>query len=75
MRIEDNILFLEDDIHDEMIEEFLEKIKEVQFQEIRVKNIILGSLIVQVLFVLSKEKKISFDDTVMEKFFENISFS
>ena len=74
MRTENEKLIIEEDLHDENLEDFIKESNQVSIKVIEVENVILGSLVVQALFVLSKEKKIIFKDPIMEKFFENILF-
>ena len=74
MRIENNNLILDNELTDEVLEEFIQFTKDNQFKSVIINTNNISSIILQQIFCLSKTKDIVCNDNFMAKFFDNISF-
>ena len=73
MKIENNVLYIEEEITDEMAEEFFATLKQDEIKKIVINNPNLGASIVQLLLWFSKEKEIQMQDWTLQKIFENVT--
>jgi len=73
MKIENNVLYIEEEITDEMAEEFFATLKQDEIKKIVINNPNLGASIVQLLLWSSKEKEIQMQDWTLQKIFENVT--
>jgi len=74
MKIENNILIIDEEISDEEIEEFSISISQDGVNKIHVKNPNLGASIVQALLIKQKDIEIEVDDEILTKVFENVVY-
>ena len=74
MKIEENILILEDEINDEMLEEFMQLCQTKGLASIVIETDNICSLALQHLFCISKNIKVVCNDSFIAKFFDNIQF-
>jgi len=74
LKIEKNILIIDDEISDEDIDEFSTSISQEGFNKIRVLNPNLGASIIQALLVKQKDIEIEINDEILAKVFENVSY-
>jgi molecular chaperone DnaK (HSP70) len=72
MKIEDNTLFIDEEIIDEMVEEFFATLKQDEIKKVIINNPNLGASIIQLLLYFSKEKEIETNDKTLQKIFENV---
>jgi predicted transcriptional regulator len=72
MRIDNNILIIDDVLEDDDVAEFYEATKQDEIEVIRVEveNISAGA--VQILWNLKESKKIEIEGEFLKKFFENV---
>ncbi|MEA3290172.1 MAG: hypothetical protein U9Q04_08330 [Campylobacterota bacterium] len=73
MKLEENVLILEDKLEYENYEELLKLSKDCD--EIVVTSNDIHPSIMQILFCLSTEKQITVEDEFNEKFFENLKLA
>jgi hypothetical protein len=74
MRVENGILFIEDEISDELAEEFLATISQNEIEKVELNCSNLGASIIQILLIKKREKEIVLNDPILEKMFENIVY-
>ena len=74
MKIENNILIIDEEISDEEIEEFSTSISQDGFNKIHVKNPNLGASIIQALLIKQKDTEVEVDDEILAKVFENVVY-
>ena len=74
MRIEDDILYIEEKIGDEAIEKFIKVFSKKKISKIEVKTNDLGASIVQSLLIQKRDKEIVLQDAILQKIFENVSY-
>jgi len=74
LKIQDNILIIDDEIGDEDIEEFMASIAQDSFNKIKVQNPNLGASIIQALLLKKKDTEIEVEDEILSKVFENVSY-
>lgn len=72
MEIKDNILVLNNEITNDMLEDFMKLAYSDTVLEFNIKTGSIDALILQQLFCLSKTKKIICEDEFLKKFFSNI---
>ena len=74
MKIDENILILEDEINDDMLDELIELCKTKDLEVIAIETDNISSLALQHLFCISKTIKVSCNDPFIAKFLDNIVF-
>lgn len=74
MKVEDDILIIEDEITDEQIDEFVLSLSQEGIKKIEVKTPNLGASIIQALLVKKKDTQIVVEDEILSKVFENVSY-
>ena len=74
MRIEDDTLYIDEEITDEGVEEFVVSISQEDIKSIEVNCNNLGASIVQALLVKKGDKNIVIKDPVLNKIFENVNY-
>jgi len=75
MRIEENTLILDEEVNDEMLEDFIVLVKDEKVENIQIDTDNISSLVMQQIFCLESTKHIVCNDPFMAKFIENISFT
>ena len=74
MRIEDDVLYIEEKVGDEVAEKFIKVISKKKISKIEVKTNDLGASIVQALLIQKRDKEIVIEDATLQKIFENVSY-
>ena len=74
MRIEENILILDQEISDDMVDQLIENINNEEVESIQIDTDNISSLAIQQLLCVAKEKKMIINNSFIEKFFENINY-
>lgn len=74
MKIKDDKLIIDEEMNDEMVEEFVAVASDEGIKKIVIENPAISSSIVQAILCFSKEKKIKCEDAFLSKFFENVHF-
>jgi len=74
MRVENEVLYIDDEINDEEVEEFFTTISQDEITKIEVNNPNLGASIIQILLIKNREKDIIVNDDILQRVFENISY-
>ncbi len=74
MKIEENMLILDDEINDDMLNEFIELTKTKGLESIIIDTDNISSLVLQQIFCVSKDIKIVCNDPFIAKFMDNIQF-
>jgi len=74
MRVENEILYIDDEISDEEVEEFYTTISQDEITKIELNTNQLGASIIQILLIKNREKEIIVKDEVLKKVFENITY-
>ena len=72
MRIDNNILIIDEVLEDENIQEFYEATKQDEIEIIRVEAENISAGAVQILWNLKERKKIEIESEFLSKFFENV---
>ncbi len=72
MEVKDGILVLEDEVSDEMLDEFISLAKSADSISVETDNI--GSLVVQQLFCMKDSKNIACNNSFIAKFFDDVRF-
>ena len=72
MRIDNNILIIDEVLEDENIQEFYEATKQDEIEIIRVEAENISAGAVQILWNLKERKKIVIESEFLSKFFENV---
>ena len=72
MRVEDNNLILDEEVNNEMLEEFMKLSSKKKLKTIVIETDNISSLVVQQLFCIAKEKKILCNDPFLNKFFDDV---
>lgn len=75
MKIENDNLIIENEILEDMTEEFYATANQENIKKIVVKTPDIASSIVQILWCLKPKKEIIIEDQFLEKFFENVSIA
>jgi len=70
MKIENNVLIIDEALNDEKIEELMVALNQDEIDTIKIENDELSSGIVQVLWC--SQKKIDVESEFLSKFFENV---
>lgn len=73
MRIEDNILIIDDRIEYENCEELINLVTDVESVIVETNDI--HPSILQLLFCVSKDKKVVIEDEFNQRLFENLKFT
>ena len=73
MRVEDDKLIIDSNLSDDMLDEFLDSIKQDQIEKIVVGCDDIASSIIQVLWCVQNEKKVKVKVDFLEHFFENVT--
>lgn len=74
MRKNGKSLILEEEINDSNFDEFIKKINNDRIEIIQIETDNIGSLAVQQLFCINKEKKIICNNNFLSLFFKNIEY-
>ena len=74
MKVENNTLYIDEEISDERVEEFFAVINQDDIEKIEVNNPNLGASIVQLLLIKKREKEIILNDEILQKIFENVTY-
>ena len=72
MKIEDNVLILDDEVNDSMLQEFISLANKDSLESIIIDSDNISSLVLQQLFCLKDIKKVVCNEPFLEKFFDNI---
>jgi predicted transcriptional regulator len=72
MRIENNVLIIDDILEDDDVAEFYEATKQDEIEVIRVEAENISAGAVQILWNLKDNKKIEIEGEFLKKFFENV---
>ena len=72
MRIENNVLIIDDVLENENVTEFYEATKQEGIEIIRVETETISAGAVQILWSLKNKKKIEIEGEFLKKFFENV---
>ena len=72
MRIENNVLIVDDILEDDDVAEFYEATKQDEIEVIRVEAENISAGAVQILWNLKDNKKIEIEGEFLKKFFENV---
>ena len=75
MKIENDSLIIEEEILEDMTEEFYAAANQENIKKIVVKTADVASSIVQILWCLKPKKEIVIEDQFLEKFFENVAIA
>ena len=75
MHIEENRLIIADEVVDDDIEELKEHINNESVEIIQIDTDNISSLCLQQLFCVAKDKTMDINNSFLEKFFENISYT
>ena len=72
MKIEENVLIIDESLNDDDIENFLVAISQDEIEKIVIKNDDLSAGIIQILWCESQKKFIECESSYLKKFFENV---
>lgn len=72
MKIENEVLIIDDVLRDEDVEEFSTALSQEQIKKVVIENDDISSSIVQALWCKSKEKEIEVESEFLKLFFENV---
>lgn len=72
MKIEDNVLILDDEVNDAMLDEFLSLANKKKVKSILIESDNISSLVVQQLFCIKESKKVICKDPFLAKFFDDV---
>jgi len=72
MKIEENVLIIDESLNDNDIENFLVAVSQDEIEKIVIKNDDLVAGIVQILWCESQKKFIECKSSFLKKFFENV---
>jgi len=70
MQIENKVLILENEVNDEMLEEFITLAKSDDVESIVIKTDNISSLVMQQLFCIRELKNVICEDPFLAKFFD-----
>ena len=74
MRVEENVLLLENEVNDEMLDEFISMAKSNEVESIVITTDNISSLVLQQLFCIKKTKNVTCEDPFLSKFFDDIKY-
>jgi len=74
MRVENDILYIDEELSDEVLDEFTATVKQDGIEKIKVLTPNLGAGIVQMLLVEKQDKAIEIEDGILKKIFENVLY-
>ena len=74
MRVEDGVLFVDEEISDDRIEEFLAVISQEDLKKVEVSTVDISASIVQLLLIKKQKLEIILEDEVLKKIFENVVY-
>ena len=74
MKIEDSVLILEDEVNDDMLEEFIDLANKKKVKSIQIDTDNISSLVVQQLFCIKESKQVICNDSFLAKFFDDVRF-
>jgi hypothetical protein len=74
LRVENDVLYIEEKVGDEVIEKFIQVVSKKKISKIEVKTNDLGASIVQALLIQKRDKEIVIEDPILQKIFENVSY-
>ena len=74
MKIEGDTLYIDEEITDERVDEFIASISQEDIKSVEVNCNNLGASIIQVLLIKKRDKDIVIKDPILNKIFENISY-
>jgi len=74
MRVENDILYIDEELSDEVLDEFTATVKQDGIEKIKVLTPNLGASIVQMLLVEKQDKAIEIEDGILKKIFENVLY-
>ena len=74
MRVENDILYIDEELSDEVLDEFTATVKQDGIEKIKVLTPNLGASIVQMLLVEKQDKAVEIEDGILKKIFENVLY-
>ncbi|NPA55498.1 MAG: hypothetical protein GXO40_03960 [Epsilonproteobacteria bacterium] len=74
MRLEDDVLYINEEIEDERVEEFIASVSQDNISKIVVETPHLGGSIVQVLLIKKRDVEVEVEDETLAKLFENVLY-
>lgn len=75
MKIEEKVLILENEVNDDMLEEFISMANGEDVESIVIKTDNISSLVVQQLFCLRESKNVTCEDPFLAKFFDDVKLT